>query len=177
MDLSLAQHGSECPTHSELSVDVVLPILESIVDKDGSAIKHIDLPQTCWTERSCKPQHFERLNNLLQRYNLLLESRGSRCSKCNAKCYDPTYCPWIAHPIDISNELAKQLYTCYKCTKHYCNNPQCSVKICDKCSNCHCTECTSHCDSCGKDNRCSVRCDDTDATVVRISVKNVLGHV
>lgn len=77
MDLSLAQH--ENPHFMRvraLSVDAVVPILESIAGREGSAIRYIDLPQ-----QNCSAlQSLVGLNGLLRRYNQLLESRGSKCS-------------------------------------------------------------------------------------------------
>ena len=61
----------------------------------------------------------------------------------------------------FSRYLSLRRYeTSCKCTKDYCLKRQCRVEICSHCGKRHCEQCTSRCDSCGKSEGCTLKCDD-----------------
>ncbi len=160
MDLSLIEVYHECPPIPSLSLEIV-PILASIVDKEGSVIRHIDLPPE-FCKRQVRP-NFDELQEVLRRYDQLLQRRRTACSKCGDVFHDPAQDTirhtWISYGFYRINN---QQYTCCRCCKHFCNKkPQCSV-TCDRCNREHCRDCTSQCDSCKKSDRCAVPCDEAD---------------
>ena len=139
-----------------------LPILGSICDKDGNKLRHVQFPKK-WSRRGTGA-----MREFLEKYNTVLSSRGSSCSRC----------PMIIDSWWFDNS-GHQLLTCYKCTKIFCNscrvdnlgpnwNPllwQCyhcekhycadcvkasDSELCGVCQlNLSCKECVKSCDGCG----------------------------
>lgn len=158
MDLSLLEQADEHHRHS-LSLDAVVPILESIVDKEGNALRHFAFPEK--RAHASRLQNSERYEHFLRRYLRLL--RGSRCSKCNDLCSasvedENSLSSWFA--LGQGNRWIYQRNTCSKCIKYYCWKPSCRVEICMRCGLHHCKECTSLCENCGDNNKCTAKCDD-----------------
>ena len=94
VDLSLVEQEEEYNCRHKLSVDAVVPILDSIVEKDGCAIRHIDFPKHLNRLHLQNPEEFERF---LHRFSRLLAGRQPRCSKCNDICRNPPNPTWITY--------------------------------------------------------------------------------
>lgn len=102
-----------------VSEEAVLPILESIVDVQGSSLKLLDLP----AEFLDSPT--PRLTAFLGRYDMLLRSRGYVCNTCGGVCEVSSR--WYAGFL--------QKHTCYSCNQFFCDTDEdeCRVYSCEKC--------------------------------------------
>ncbi|KAL7534264.1 hypothetical protein ACHAXR_007306, partial [Thalassiosira sp. AJA248-18] len=74
IDLSLGYNDNNDASSSSISASVVIPILESIVEKEGNSLRHIQFPKKWRTERGSFMDQF------LAKYNKVL--RGS-CIPCS----------------------------------------------------------------------------------------------
>ena len=63
-----------------ISEDTVVPILQSILDKDGNSLKYLHLPKV-W-----KVHQSEMLSVFLETYNRVLNNSKLGCSKCDGIC-------------------------------------------------------------------------------------------
>ncbi|KAL7527225.1 hypothetical protein ACHAWF_002087 [Thalassiosira exigua] len=148
MDLSLVEQESEYDRGGKICLDTIVPILESIVSKEGCVLRHIDFPQ-----KHSMVKNVERFNRFVDTYCNVIANRGNRCSKCNDVC----------NTIQVVRSIGRWRYqsnTCCKCTKHYCSKPTCFLEGCGRCGKHHCKDCTSLCDLCGKTDACTARCED-----------------
>jgi hypothetical protein len=162
IDLSLVGDGESPYLYPEppISRDHVLPILHSIIEREGCALKYLQFPKAWGKERSFE----SAFHHFLQRYNEILESRGMYCVECSE------IIPEEAIITSVTNDCyALQNRICYGCLEHYCYD--CAnedgieylghCNTCDKdycarcvpmvfCENCdiHCTYCTSFVDCC-----------------------------
>jgi len=132
----------------------VLPILDSIIERgEECSLKHLMLPNEWRKERNTESD----FHAFLTRYNELLCSREGRCLEC--RCNLPNRRRGDLHMLHISAEDGKfygtQKYTCYDCTKQYCEDEDGGVYYiggsCDKCERIYCLHCekTDRCTSCG----------------------------
>ncbi|KAL7542259.1 hypothetical protein ACHAXR_011621 [Thalassiosira sp. AJA248-18] len=170
IDLSLVkEHRSpSLGRETAISLAAVLPILDSIVVKEGQSLMHIQLPLAWRTEKSpC-------LSQFLAKYNRALRETAVVCSHAewdqNTKKFIKTNCNNISEMgmhLD-GDRYGIQTGTCYKCTKHFCLDfDDCqkwdhAFDYCPKCQKYYCNECThvwdcdngkcskSSCDECGE---------------------------
>ena len=72
-----------------MSENAVVPILQSIIDKDGNSSKYLRLPKM-WRVRQT-----EVLGLLLETYNRVLNNRKLGCSKCDGLCLGTSQMHWV----------------------------------------------------------------------------------
>ena len=66
-----------------ISCEFVLPILDSIIEREGCSLSHVQFPSV-WSEGG-KSIQFEQFR---MRYNEMLDNRGVGCAKCNTNELD-----------------------------------------------------------------------------------------
>jgi len=131
-----------------ISCEFVVPILDSIIEREGCSLRHLQFPQV-WGEGGERVQ-FEQF---IGRYNEMINRGGiiNNCAKCNTRL--PTeYVSWI----DNSCRDISQNFTCYECLKHYCefctdDNDRCMLRYCSVCERKLCLGCQNYkeCIGCG----------------------------
>ena len=140
----------------KISKSDVIPILDSILDVEGSSLKHIKFPKKWRVERS------QLLGRFLAKYNRVMNARGITCSghrlqggewsKCEKVCHGTSEIPWINKGGDLFGE---HNFTCYTCCRSYCTDVCAEYvipeELCAKCDGKHCIDCTVTltCDTCG----------------------------
>lgn len=129
------------PTPQISVSDHVEPILDSIIAREGCALKHLQFSLVS------KPSI-----GFYNRYNKMLRLRNHRrnCSKCNRNSN-----PVIR--LSRQHDGTVQYNTCYGCLNHYCgscrNGEQMSnASLCHGCGRYYCLDCTTitRCGYCGK---------------------------
>jgi hypothetical protein len=110
LDLIDKKNSFIMDSSSKLSESDAIPILDSIVDADGSMIKHIQFPKKWREERS------QLLSMFLGKYNCTMNKRSIQCitervkkveeeyryEKCGNKCCGIAKRPWISKSIVIA---------------------------------------------------------------------------
>jgi len=148
-----------------ISCTHVLPILDSIIERgEDCSLKHLMLPNEWRKERNTESD----FHAFLTRYNELLCSREGRCLEC--RCNLSNRNRDDLHMLNMSAEDGKfygtQKYTCYDCTKQYCEDCEDDGGVyyiggtCDKCERKYCLQCkkVDVCTSC--DSWYCVNCTD-----------------
>eukprot|EP00985_Skeletonema_marinoi_P032514 scaffold39161_cov180-Skeletonema_marinoi.AAC.3 len=152
IDLSLVgdHQNSRLDPEPQISRDVVIPILDSIIEREGCALKHLQLPLSWRRERDTQPHITSILYEFIARYNQMLESGpGVRCVKCSDR-HRNEHLPLI-ETYDTSQSHASMYYkiqdTCYECLNNYCTNRSCSIedglsmlKLCNNCERQYCAD-------------------------------------
>jgi len=135
IDLSLVgKHQSpRLSSRPPISRDFVLPILDSIIEREGCSLRHVQFPSV-WSEGG-KSIQFEQFRI---RYNEMLDNRGVGCAKCNTNL-PPGDLSWIG-------ERIVQNFTCYECLKHFCitctnDDGEDVLGHCHNCKKGYCTDC------------------------------------
>ena len=124
----------ESPRFSEVLVEeeLVLPILDSIVEMEGNALMHLQLPDKWVTapDSAC--------SNFILRYNELLANRPFNCSKCTEQdiCGGVEADDWF----DVCPGV--QQFTCYSCLDNFCNEHGKLKQHCRHCYTNYCQNCT-----------------------------------
>ena len=120
LDLSLAgEHYDGRSNECHLLETDVIPILDSILDRENHSLKHLQFPyrwrtETFWN-REVQTGYFARF---LQKYNETENQQSIRCQKCNTNCREH---------LSICREDERKYFgtqgnTCYDCLSHYCYN-------------------------------------------------------
>ena len=155
LDLGLVgQHNSpNLRPQPWISVNIVVPILTSIINEEGNTLMHLTLPKK-WRDN----RQEGTLSAFLRSYNEVLVSRTIKCTKCNLSIsdvesfqghlyHDPGvewYAPWYG----LTNDL------CCKCLKYYCNS--CEIEDGEQCLN-YCVSCErDYCQLCVPTHRCGL---------------------
>mmetsp|Transcript_29525 Transcript_29525/g.44648 ORF Transcript_29525/g.44648 Transcript_29525/m.44648 type:complete len:467 (-) Transcript_29525:83-1483(-) len=138
--------------------EAVTPILDSIICREGRALRLIELPDTWRTEKS------QMLCEFLERFNNAQNRRTCVCTSCSEGFQGS---PWVKHDEAAGGLVwGLQNYTCYDCLKYFCDDcepplcQECEKKICEGCCPTHscgycdkiaCSECDEFdkCDECG----------------------------
>ena len=133
LDLSMVREHEKPTVGPELSVceQAVLPILRSVVDTPGNALRQLQLPEN-WTDST----HINgALRAFLGRYKMLLESRPFNCAGPDVMCVGCTDgSPWV------DGDTGLQGFTCYNCLRNFC--AQCHEgSACGVCRKFYCAEC------------------------------------
>ena len=90
------------------------------------------------------------INNLLEEYSHLLDSRDLTCYKCEGRCREERSAPWM----DMMR--GRQNHTCSLCINNFCESVNCEVRCCYQCGDDMCENCApSWCNGCGKCSGCN----------------------
>ncbi len=158
IDLSILEFPEDLDP--SISCDHVLPILDSIIGREGTAVQHLQYPAK-WRREFSTESDFHAF---LGRYNSMWERRGGiYCSKCGKNPEDPDdpddwrlEGPWVETD---QSQYGSHYYVCYGCLKYFCgewhdSNP------CSKCERSYCTDCADvqYCIACDK-NYCRDYCN------------------
>lgn len=104
-----------------ISEKYVLPILDSIIDSDGSALEILTLPKT-WRNRQLLIT-----NQFLERFNNSLEARRHTCSRCTVLCHETG--AGIGHrqdnPLRWYWKFGVQHFSCNDCRLNFCHDCEC----------------------------------------------------
>ena len=157
-----------------ISCELVLPILDSIVRVEGCALKHLQFPFS-WRKGRYTYSDF---HEFIERYNDMRTARETRikCSGCNKNVSTggieliDTRGMWDGGNFDEDNYedfddidyYGLHMYTCYQCTKHYCDechdddndgdNDGDEIQVFGYCRACE----RKYCRGCVKINKCRV---------------------
>ncbi|KAK1740855.1 hypothetical protein QTG54_008107 [Skeletonema marinoi] len=146
IDLSLVgKHQSPIlKPNPSISCEIVLPILDSIIEREGCWLSHVQFPSV-WHWGGGEIIQFEQFR---MRYNEMLDNRGVGCVKCNGNL-PPEDLSWIG-------ERNLQNYTCYECLKYFCSrctndDGEGMLGYCNTCEKMYCQDCeeTKRCSCCG----------------------------
>ena len=148
IDVSLVgkHQWPEHSLQSMMKVDVVLPILDSILAANGCVLKHIQFPRK-WLGyyRIVDQEEVRRMNQFQERYNRSLNDRRLSCAGCDRIMIGEQ---WLAPDL-------RQKHMCYVCLKPFCrdcengDNIRCCASSCQKyyCRDCStvakCGECVA----------------------------------
>jgi len=155
----------------QLSEDVILPILDSIINNPGNSLTLVQFPRR-WRLGSSPELH-----SFLLDYDRLLDSRQVRCSKCTIKIaaddnlveYPRGYWVQCAEDQRGGEYYGMQNHTCIKCVRFFCyecdnneSNEEDMLNTCLQCKEECCYKCVpmTSCASCVKSIcvRCSKKC-------------------
>ena len=170
------EHIDLSSTKTSISFYRVLPILDSIIEQERCALKHLEF-SLVW--RSRKFPSATPFQQFLLRYNQMWARRQNllSCFKCSAGLpqrdenhgqimwppQPPRWVhdvggPWIQTEGRFWNSRwGTDMYTCYKCLKHYCRDCE-MLGYCDKCDKVYCADCDvlpiQGCQACGDEKSC-----------------------
>jgi hypothetical protein len=123
-----------------ISRDVVLPILDSILDGEGSALKQIQFPKKWRILNNRFHPSNQDFYRFIRRFNEIMESHGAiRCPDCNGEVGYRGFCE-----VSVS-----QTSTCFACSKQECNDCESTrglegtLLICSTCEKCYCSDCST----------------------------------
>ena len=142
--------GESCfffPLLPLLKEAAVVPILDSILDDERSALKHLSFPKKWRLDQD------PLLSQFLVRYNRFLNRRGLACSHndppCDSTCLHLNDSPWIPRS---GGCYGIQQSSCYACKCHFCEEHSdiMTPYVCESCELTYCMDCnlTSTCDMC-----------------------------
>eukprot|EP00984_Skeletonema_dohrnii_P018365 scaffold8557_cov100-Skeletonema_dohrnii-CCMP3373.AAC.5 len=157
-----------------ISCSHVLPILDSIIEREGCSLMHLQFPQV-WRDEPSAEYEFHAF---ILRYN---QMRGNweeiSCLECNQNLPRGSRNEWIDGDVSDPIFFGTQRHTCYGCMKHYCyscvTNGVRKLDGCHTCKRDYCVDCIEmhrclpcngkNCNDCYKDecHNCSVKfCSD-----------------
>ena len=171
VDLSIVSKEVDRLT-PKLSMDAVLPILDSILANNQNSIHHIHLPKVWHDNHTERLRNFHldsflthtRINNedmsqSEKRAKCLVayENPWNRMGKCKmdcAECNDNFYYVSGKEQYYVTFE-GKWLRTCPSCNRKYCDEQHAfdAIKECDACKEVTCDKCNPdfyHCDCCAR---------------------------
>ena len=167
-DLSLVgQHELPYSVECRLCVETVIPILTSIVNTSGAALRQLQFPVE-WLNGTTS----ETFQAFLCRFNSFLrnESRRTICLVCEKRC--PGMISSCITP--DSNDFGMMMKTCYICLGGICeecdeSSEEFSIDACIQCKKVYCQDCNpviycelcdnTSCDACGLVSRYCEECD------------------
>jgi len=167
-----------------LSEDVVLPILDSIIKTSGNSLTLVQFPER-W-----RLANNPELHSFLLDYDMLLDSRQVRCSKCTVNIAEEDHLDeyprgyWVRCAEDgyDGEYYGMQNNTCIKCVRFFCeqceyegnedpNNPVCMLNTCIQCKEEYCYDCMPMAGCVGCSNpvcgRCSKKCPNCNTQACR----------
>ena len=130
----------------------VIPILDSLIDRENHSLKQLQLPKN-WRDRQSGS-----LDDFLQRYNQLESQASAECRCCQVRCHDILYID--NEHVNAEKRYGVQQFTCYSCLEHYCyyccrcscqrNNIIPMLVFCSGCEKRYCACCVAafQCDEC-----------------------------
>lgn len=147
-----------------MSFEHILPILDSIIHRNGNSLGHIQFPHISRAIVLGKYPGSSEFRQFVTRYNEMWKKRGViGCSKCHADinaCGDTTY----MHSNRWMHIFGIQFNTCYGCTRHFCDDCSSKVVVADDEKGridtqmlAFCTHCQKYyCADCKRMERCQV---------------------
>ena len=116
-----------------LSRELVLPVLDSIISREGCSLKHLQFPkldglchQSSWEgyQKMADSIYHEWLPHplfagFLTRYTDYMMSRGISCAKCSQNLPSNGE-QWFGNDRELGFKFFNQNHTCSKCLKNYC---------------------------------------------------------
>ena len=156
IDLSLVGYHEipEIEPIPKISESCVLPILDSIIEKQGNSLHYFQLSSK-WREHQ-SPE----LAQVLEKFHLLMESRRIRCFKCDRHIEHAEGCKWYSTNSGEDQEdlYGLQNYTCCKCLKHFCyyheDEQEEHLTFCSSCTREYCKSCSPAMNRCAKCECC-----------------------
>ncbi len=165
------------PFHQcNLSQTVVIPVLNSIIDRQNHRLRHLQFPRE-W-RRDVHSVESGYLADFLEKYNATEHQQSIHCKECGANCHE------CLSPVREDERFdGIQHFTCYDCLSHYCYRCKDEVendfllKFCDRCERWRCRDCepmvacccTQHlngdlarrngsymCQRCSEENKCDM---------------------
>ena len=140
-----------------ISCDFVVPILDSIIEREGCSLRHLQFPYVWRKKRRIGRVQF---HEFLLRYNEMLSNRGIiSCHNCSENLPEEDD-RWIDFSGDREgNHYGIQHCTCCECLKYYCeycvdDNGRVMLNYCGFCEREICADCQSSmkwCDGCEKE--------------------------
>ena len=139
IDLSLVDnHNRDLEIETPISLNHVLPILESMIESNDCELKHLQFPSV-WRK---EPSTDSEFHAFIEWYN------GSwlfSCYECNADIPSEGY-EWIETDTG-DDDYGILLFTCYGCLKHYCYGcddgaGKDMLHLCDTCKRNYCIGCS-----------------------------------
>jgi hypothetical protein len=145
IDLSLARKHQSPIFYSEppISRDHVLPILDSIIEREGFALKYFQFPKA-WRNEGQLAYTESEFHAFIVRCNQMWRNRGAiSCLECNRSLPETEY-EWIEP--EMCRFYGTQNHTCYDCLRHYCYDCETEemkrpMKKCSKCERDYCVDC------------------------------------
>ena len=128
-----------------LSEAAIIPILDSILDDERSALGHLSFPKKWRLEQSSS------LSGFLVKYSRTKNRHELTCSNphtppCGSTCL---HLPWV--PLS-GRCYGIQQFSCYECRGHFCeeHSAEMTPHVCEVCESTYCSNCndTSTCDVC-----------------------------
>ena len=125
-----------------ISVSLVVPILNSIIEKEDNSLVHVHLPKKWRMERS------NVLTQFLQRFDRVLNERRYQCSKCEGICatdVENAMVCWREEEIPDIERYGTVAMSCCLCKKNFCSvcdfNCEGTRFCCMGCEKFYCDEC------------------------------------
>lgn len=167
IDLSMAEPHTKPVRHSTaMNLNTILPILYSIVNKNGNSLKHIQLPLRWRMEKQ------PALKEFMECYNLhLINDANLTCSMTRVSDQEDTViCGNEVEGARLKRgekQFGIQSSTCYNCLAFACSDhKECkkSIDYCGICQKNYCGDCTQiwKCHKCRKS--CCNKCEERDST-------------
>jgi hypothetical protein len=123
-----------------LSQTAVIPILNSIIDRQNHRLRHLQYPKE-W-RRDIHSESVGFFADFLEKYNDAQHMQGIHCKECGANCHE------CISPVREDKRFdGIQHFTCYDCLNHYCyrckdeNENDFLLKFCDRCERWRCRDC------------------------------------
>ena len=151
IDLSHAGDNRKSAS-TQISCDHVLPILDSIIDREGCALKHLHFP-SMWRN---EPSDESDFHAFIVRYDEMMRGRGViSCLECNEILSSDG--GDLIETATCADHYSTQVNTCHGCLKHYCYCCEIDDEkkfILDECGICkrdYCKGCSTltYCSGCG----------------------------
>ena len=129
-----------------ISVSVVVPILNSIIEREDNVLEHVQpqLPKKWRVERS------NVLTQFLQRFDRVLNGRRYPCFKCGKVCqrFENEYSYELVHWGQGENDAAEYgvvSLSCHHCEKNFCGGceNEYDYNFCRTCERYYCRECNN----------------------------------
>uniref|UniRef100_A0A7S2PBG5 Uncharacterized protein n=1 Tax=Skeletonema marinoi TaxID=267567 RepID=A0A7S2PBG5_9STRA len=161
IDLSIVEFVGD-DRETSISCDHVLPILDSLIEREGPAMKHLQFPKK-WRKEVVTESDFHAF---LGRYNQMWEGRGRidcpMCKEQSVLAYDgeeqDIIGPWVytSEHSEEWNFYGTHNNVCYGCLKYSCG--ECDdggslLHFCYKCERTYCVHCATlnYCSVCEKE--------------------------
>ena len=150
IDLSLDEQNADIIPALPISCDHVLPILDSIIEREDCELRHLRFP-SMWRK---EPSTDSAFHAFIGRYNEMKRNMGrTPCLECNRSLPTNDGGIWIETDDEDDDYYGTILHTCCGCLKHYCY--VCNIgeeeKLLQECGTCE----RDYCRGCWEMTECS----------------------